>query len=230
MERQSSSKRHHFPTVFFLDFDVFQNSQMEIPKISLSVSPFEQDIVRDPANFRGVASQYFNTIHLWMPIISKKRFYEHLLNPLLQPRTDVAMLCLCMRLITWLPSDSEKSPETTIYLTAKRCFTEAETAGILTIQGLQAGLLISLYEVGHAMYPSAYISIGSCARYGFALGINWKAVAPSYTWIELEERRRVWWAVVILERFGPLLFISGNGKGWPMALYVVCHGHDLTRS
>jgi hypothetical protein len=64
---------------------------MEIPRVNLSVSPFEKDLVRVPANFRDVASRYFNTIHTWMLIISKKRFYEHLLNPLLQPRTDVAL-------------------------------------------------------------------------------------------------------------------------------------------
>jgi hypothetical protein len=75
---------------------------------------------------------------------------------------------------------------------------------MMSIQVLQAGLLLSLYELGHAIYPSAYLSIGACARYAYALGINKDAntqVSKVLTLVELEENRRVWWGIVILDRF-----------------------------
>ncbi|KAL6408671.1 hypothetical protein AUP68_07615 [Ilyonectria robusta] len=39
--------------------------------------------------------------------------------------------------------------------------------------GLQAAvLLLAFYEVAHAIYPAAYLTIGHCARLGHALGIH----------------------------------------------------------
>ena len=71
---------------------------------------------------------------------------------------------------------------------------------------LQAAVLIAVYEVGHAIYPAAYLTIGACARYGTMLGIDklgldlmGDSLGP-LSWIEVEERRRVWWAVVLLDR------------------------------
>ncbi|CAI6088228.1 unnamed protein product [Clonostachys chloroleuca] len=37
---------------------------------------------------------------------------------------------------------------------------------------LQASLLILLYEIGHGIYPSAFLSAGSCVRYGHAIGLG----------------------------------------------------------
>jgi hypothetical protein len=79
---------------------------------------------------------------------------------------------------------------------------------MISIQVLQAGLLLSLYELGHAIYPSAYLPIGACTRYAYALGINKDAktqAAKVLTLVELEENKRVWWAIIILDRLAPRL-------------------------
>jgi hypothetical protein len=63
---------------------------------------------------------------------------------------------------------------------------------------------LALYELGHAIYPAAFLSIGACARYAHALGINVSRTLKTrkvLTLVEVEERRRVWWAIVILDRF-----------------------------
>lgn len=140
-----------------------------------------------------------------MPFISKKRFFENLLNPLSQPRADVTILVFCMKLVMWLPSESTcgKEPRNSAYLFAKRTLLEAEVAGMLTLQLLQSWLLVTIYELGHAIYPSAYISIATCARYGSLLDLKRDRsmiFRDSTTWIELEERRRTWWTVVVLDR------------------------------
>jgi hypothetical protein len=81
---------------------------------------------------------------------------------------------------------------------------EVEVAGVFTLQVLQANMLIAIYELGHGIYPSAYMSIGACATYAFALNLETElteCTTSQFTWVEQEERRRVWWAIVILERF-----------------------------
>lgn len=199
-----------FPVVFFLDFTIFQRGEVEIPRLSIPLPPYIMEYVRDP---RQVAAEYFENIHPWMPVVSKKRFYDHLLNPLLQPRADVMLLIFCMKLIAWSPLEqtNEHKPKTLAYMTVKRCLLEAEVAGIFTVQLLQALLLVTLYELGHGIYPAAYMSVGACARYGLALGVDGQTLSKSHnstlTLLQQEEDRRVWWACVILDRFDDLSFI-----------------------
>lgn len=127
------------------------------------------------------------------------------MNPLNQPRTDVTILVFCMKVLLWLPSESSNGtqPRTPSYLFAKRTLLEAEVAGVLSLQVLQAWLLITIYELGHAIYPSAYMSIAACARYGSLLDLKVDrslVFREAATWVELEERRRTWWAIVVLDR------------------------------
>jgi hypothetical protein len=60
-----------------------------------------------------------------------------------------------------------------------------------------------LYEIGHGIYPAAYLSIGSCIRYGGALGVNLAIediATKSQDDVDSEERRRSWWAILVLDR------------------------------
>ena len=70
---------------------------------------------------------------------------------------------------------------------------------------LQAGILIAIYELGQAIYPAAYLTVGACARFGLGLAINTLSKAPpggvdERSWNEIEEKQRVWWAVLLLDR------------------------------
>jgi hypothetical protein len=202
------SRETKIPAVFFLDFELFQQNPIEISNIILPIPPSVVSLIRDTTAIRLVASQYFGSIHIWLPFISKMRFYKNVLNTLSQPRADVALLLLCMKLIAASPSEQEavEGPQSRLYLTAKRFLLDIELAGILTLQASQACILLTLYELGHAIYPSAYVSIGACARYVMALGIDGKKrshTTDASLWMKQEEQRRTWWAVVILDRSVP---------------------------
>ncbi|KKY31101.1 putative fungal specific transcription [Diaporthe ampelina] len=93
-----------------------------------------------------------------------------------------------------------------LYAACKRFLAQLESAGTVSILFLQAMVLVALYEFGHSVYPAAWMTSGSCVRYAAMLGL------PSYqgsstilghctTWTEAEERRRVWWATYVLDRF-----------------------------
>ncbi|TVY14563.1 hypothetical protein LARI1_G005900 [Lachnellula arida] len=145
---------------------------------------------------RNIATTFFQSIHMWMPIVSKRIFFTHLLNPLARRHNELSLL-----------ADGSSYVKSIIYQTAKTYYFKVEAAGVLSIHVLQAAVLIAVYEVGHAIYPAAYLSIGACARYGCMLGIDklgldlmGESLGP-LTWIEVEERRRLWWAVLLLDRF-----------------------------
>ncbi|KAL4780858.1 hypothetical protein BJX76DRAFT_364026 [Aspergillus varians] len=198
-----------FPTILFLDPGLLQHGQVEVETVRAvpSVPPHILHLLGDldENELRITADKFFGHIHRWMPFISKKRFYDLYLQPLpsLHSRSsDVVLLLLAMKLITTFPPIGPHSPRTTLYHATKHFYLMAEDS--FSILVLQAGLLVALYELGHGIYPAAFLSIGACARYAHALGINVSRTVPTrrvLTLVEVEERRRVWWALVVLDRF-----------------------------
>ena len=159
---------------------------------------------------------YFITVHSYFPIVSKIRLYQHLANPLHEPGSDIALLFLAMKLVCSEIAEG-MPPQTQLYTDVKSLYSYVESQNGFSIQMIQALLLISLYEMGHAIYPAAYLSIGNAARVGHAMGLHATRDAPQMlarptTWTEQEERRRVWWGVVILDRF-----INLGHRGKPFA-------------
>lgn len=195
-----NSQNVDFPTLTFLEPRILEHGQLDIPRTILTVPPLIGDLVGDISEVRDTAVGFFETIHPWMPFISKKRFYDNHLKHLLHSQADISLLFVCIKLITEIPPSD---PRSLLYNAAKHFLLEVESSGICNIQVLQAGILIALYEVGNALYPAAFLSVGACARFAYALGIT--GTGPVHasrvtTLVELEERRRVWWAIVILDR------------------------------
>lgn len=67
---------------------------------------------------------------------------------------------------------------TEMYALVKQGCLEAEQNNVLSVKILQALLLVALYEIGNAIYPAAYLTIGHCARLGYAMGIHNRLNAP----------------------------------------------------
>lgn len=210
IDDQASVQSIDFPTILFLDPAILQHGQVETTPAATPIPAYILHLLGDIDEIRITASKFFEHIHLWMPFVSKKRFYEIYLQSSFQSQPDIVLLLLCFKLITTLPPTSPRNPRTILYHTAKHFYLEVEGSSIFSIPILQAGVLIALYELGHAIYPTAFLSIGACARYAHALGINFSKISNIrrvLTMVEVEERRRVWWAIVILDRFVPQPFV-----------------------
>jgi hypothetical protein len=198
-ENISQSSRASLSAIYFLDIAAFRRAHLSLQQVELQCNKSITDIVGTALSLRTTADTFFKKVHLWMPIISKSRFYQHLLHPLSRQQRELSLLVLCMRLV----SSSFSSSDDVTYQTAKRLHLETTSVGILSVTVLQAGILLALYEVGHAIYPAAFLSVGACAQYGLAIDVD-KAISQSdvshLPWNEVEERRRVWWAVLVLDR------------------------------
>ncbi|GIZ42033.1 hypothetical protein CKM354_000531300 [Cercospora kikuchii] len=206
-----------FPSLFFLDSDMFEYERLHVHPPLVKVPPGALHALGDSAQLRAMIEAYFVTVHTYFPIICKIRLYQHLANPATEPGADLALLFLAMKLIcSELPEGAP--PQTQLYADVKAFLTYIESQNGYSMHVMQALLLISLYELGHAIYPACYLSIGHAARLGHAMGLHQRD-APQmlprfHTWTAQEEKRRVWWAVVILDRF------SGIGhRKTPFATY-----------
>lgn len=188
----------------FIDGELHRRYQPPAPMMEL-VSPTVMSFIGAQAERDQIMSSYFESVHTWMPIISKSRLRRLAASEFLAvPSADFALLLLAMQLIQLVPHsilDAVKEPQYTAF---KSLSAAMESAGAYTVTKLQAEIIVTVYEAGHGIFPTAYMSLGRCITQGTALGIHNKK-APSLfelprTWAALEEMQRVWWMVLILER------------------------------
>lgn len=93
-------------------------------------------------------------------------------NPIWDAGPDLALLFLCMKLVSSRPQDGIESSQNPIYLSVKRFIALLEMSGAATLMILQANVLVFWYEYGQAIYPAAWMTAGWCVRYGNLLGIS----------------------------------------------------------
>ncbi|KAK7221390.1 hypothetical protein V2G26_009393 [Clonostachys chloroleuca] len=188
----------HFPASLFLDVDYYVWSRARLPPPRGAIPTPVLALLSQGSIVLDVSQDYFATVHTWLPIVSKKRIDMGL--PVQNAGPDLAMLFLGMKLITVRANDVAGGE---LYSMAKDFIARLESNGAVSLLCLQAMVLIALYEYSHAIYPAAWMTIGSCARYADILGFttgDYSVLGQATTWTEAEERRRVWWSIYILDK------------------------------
>jgi hypothetical protein len=137
--------------------------------------------------------------------IFKKQLHQEISAFPIEMAPDVLLLILCMKLVIDRPTAEVHGHRTRLYAVVKNFFLAVESSGFASIRLLQAGVLLCIYESGHAVYRQAYIFIGHIGKLGQAIGLHDTDGVPQLalepgSWGEMEERRRVWWAVYVLDR------------------------------
>ena len=174
---------------------------------SVIASQVAQIIRVEGKHLEEILLNYFESIHLWLPIMSRKRFHDQYTDFQTTPSADFAILLLAMRLITQHPSiDSEVDQDREVlYLATKTLFAQVQAFIPSSIYLVQAGVILSHYEHAHGMIEAAYITIGTTARMAYALGLNNKPCSTemegSDAWLEDEEALSTWWGLVICDRY-----------------------------
>ncbi|QLI64666.1 Transcription factor [Metarhizium brunneum] len=186
----------------FMDPELFAFAQLELPGLEVEslVTDDVEALVGDVQDIQATAQFFFETVHTWMPIVSKVGFSQSLIRRMTHQRAEFFLLVLSMKLC----SSRVTNARTNLYRTARQLHADMERSGTLSLLVLQAGILIALYEMGHGLYPDAYLSVAQCARYGTALGVDKTIVSRDLAATkvpDLEEARRVWWSILVLDRF-----------------------------
>ncbi|KAH8812750.1 hypothetical protein F5884DRAFT_786302 [Xylogone sp. PMI_703] len=192
----------YFPPIYFLDAAAFNLTKTIIPRPFLSTPQELQALLGTTNEVQDVVDSFFQTVHVWLPVVWRRPFAS--IASLTEPRADMALLIACMKLIVELPPSDGQPSQWALYALAKNFSFYAESSGLLTIHILQAIVLIAIYEIGHGIYPAAYMSVGRAARLGIVMGLRGKSSQRVYanrtSRGENEEERRVWYAIIILDR------------------------------
>ncbi|OGM49469.1 fungal specific transcription factor [Aspergillus bombycis] len=191
-----------FPSALFLDLDCYKWSNMQLPRPAVNIPMEVLEILAQQNTVLETLPLYFGTIHRWMPIVSKKRL--ELGISLQNSGPDLAMLFLSMKL-NISPPPAEDIGAKSLYSTAKSFLATLEAGGVVSLAYLQAMILVAVYEYSHSIYPAAWMTVGACTRLAELLGLSsgtdsMKIMGRITTWTEVEERRRAWWAIYVLDR------------------------------
>ncbi|KAL4786811.1 hypothetical protein BJX76DRAFT_354812 [Aspergillus varians] len=193
--------------ISFLAPTLFREACLEIPRLDLDLPDDVVFHLGDSQQVRDTAIKFVQLTRPWMPIVSRKRHLAAVLNPLSPCRRPAALLALCMKLCCLPVLNDEAAERNSLYRLVKQFYCEVESTEDLCLQVLQAAVFIAVFEIGDAIYPAAYLTVGACARYGIAMGLDkvnkdrMGGGNSAASWMEIEERRRVWWGVLVLDRF-----------------------------
>ncbi|KAH8692703.1 putative Zn(II)2Cys6 transcription factor [Talaromyces proteolyticus] len=155
---------------------------------------------------QDVLSVYFFSLQSWLPVIHEKSFRSRVTQLRYAPRADTALLLLCMYVAAQGQGNSpeNENAQHEAYYICKYLFSFLQIVQPPSLEMVQCGLLITVFEVGSVLSAAASVSIATCARLGYALGLHvdqqkdFGNISPA--WVEAEERRRVWLGLFILDR------------------------------
>lgn len=198
-----------FPAAFFLDPDHYSKfGQHDLSSEQLPWAEKAHVLVQD--DWREVCERFLSTIYTWLPVISKKRLYSELTSSNPDTRAGNALFLLSMKLCTGRPlqsaDNSSSYADNELYSAARQCIFCAESGGYVSLRLVQSLVLLAVYEMGHAIYPAAYLTVGRAARLAMVIGLhNTKLATQLFVlpdmWSLREEQGRTWWAIFVLDKY-----------------------------
>jgi hypothetical protein len=155
-----------------------------------------------------VVDAYFVTIQSWLPILHERTFRDRVLQLSTNPQAETALLVLTLFLL--MGCQTEDRPQTPppagykrwLYELSSYLFSFLKLVRPPSLQLVQAGLYLTVYELGSSLLEAASMSIGTCARIGYSLRLNVDnpRFLPDTMCIQSEEKRRTWLGVYMLDR------------------------------
>lgn len=202
-----------FPHSFFLDPDYFTPiSEDVLCTMSSAVRPLVSQVLSFlPSDLSAVGHAYSLAVNRWFSILSPLRLSEEIsytmasLSPQHVNSVEPTLIILLASLrITYDPAFIGPCPE---YVIAKTLSSALENEGLVSMRLLQSLIFLTAYELGHSIYPNAYLTLGRAARLAMLMGLPNRGATqhlfkPADTLTGQEEGRRAWWAIFIMDRYG----------------------------
>ena len=201
-------------------------------QVSMQARRLLDDIITKRGPFQMFCENYFRCYQQSIPIINEEEFYWRLENGSgsggggEDPHFCVLLLAIiCITQLfpqqrDGIDIDSSESLGE-LYPTLKSVYSMLQSTGRVTLEIIQIGILLASYEHAQALHQNAWLSMGSCVRMSQVLGLHTLLQTPvpadREERIALESRRRLWWAVVMIERY--LFFSAPN----PRLLHTSLH-------
>ncbi|KFY75496.1 hypothetical protein V499_04538 [Pseudogymnoascus sp. VKM F-103] len=176
----------------------------------------------------GVLDNYFSQVHPWLPMLHENSFRQQLAEQVYDENIEAilhAMVVAAVRLV--IRPDTPASIRRTLKLTKRsRDWVLLHAFGSLSVENLQALLIIAFDYIGRGEANSAWSIVGSLTRTVEYLQLSVEVddtdeqpllkpcpIVPSCKdWTETETRRRVFWNIFNMDRLCSVM------TGWNTSL------------
>jgi hypothetical protein len=196
----------------------------------LSSSQINQLLESYKIDWQQAAREYFSTIHSWFSLVHKEKFestyrlstdsdrqsetvagqssmHDGSESPELQiDSADSALFFLCLYMITQIATTRRPNTEIfcPLYRTTKRIFALLKCLAAPTVELIQCGAFITLFEYGHGDSTSAYRTLSETVALSRVFGLKpgkhcGDTEAAEIDWDE-DECRSIWWCLFILDQ------------------------------
>ncbi|TEA18693.1 hypothetical protein C8034_v010720 [Colletotrichum sidae] len=179
-------------------------------QVDFSAAQIMQLLTSRGINWRASVKAYFRTINTWLAIIHPDVWHRRcaLAHFDTNPKdADLALIVLCMHLLTIWNCDEFSATamlEHPLYQSAKRMWTLRKAFSKPSIENVQCGILLSLYELGHGDITRCYQTFGEAASIGRVMNlrpgkyVEEEADVPADP--EEEQIRTLWWCLFIMDK------------------------------
>ncbi|GMF70389.1 unnamed protein product [Aspergillus oryzae] len=188
-------------------YSMLESDNPKAPSLDIDllyVNMLHQAQEEHSSTFTRVMEEYLSYYQSWLPVVMERPFRKSLERLGHQPRAETALLALAILLVVQggLP-DRATNPSHRSYILCKELYALLQLRRAPSLQLVQSGLLIALYETGISSSGAASLTIASCARLGYSMKLNidnGNAYEDYLSWEAAEERRRVWTGIYLLDR------------------------------
>ncbi|KAL8692943.1 MAG: hypothetical protein Q9218_002120 [Villophora microphyllina] len=160
---------------------------------------------------------YFDIAHHTMPIVNQDRFTSELSKSMLSPQ--VTSLSYAMASLGASLMDGYAPTKDRCYQLARKhfevCEREEDGANLMSIEALQACILITYYELRGKGFARAWMTLGRAIRLAQMMGLDRMDSDPcandtfkfqqnlpqAQSPLELEERRKAFWVLFIIDAY-----------------------------
>lgn len=159
------------------------------------------DIFDDRASVARAVSSYFAGVNTWFTIIEQVRFEKQLAEVWQSPSAETCVLVLCMSMIARPPEPNPGSGMgDALYHTTKALLNLVQSNVPMSVELLQAELLVAMYEFSHARSQQAYLTLGRCVQMSRAFGWHDKLFwGGNRHPRDLKRCAILWWAIVYVD-------------------------------
>lgn len=204
--RVSDIRQAMFPATYFLDSESRYRIPSDRRDPGVPVPSEILNVLSSKVAMRSICDTYLRDTHNWLPMLSQKRIFQKVNDFSADADIGLSLLLLCMKLVSEILPNGDQAAISSMYCMAKELYSRVENSCLISLQLLQSAILLSVYEIGHGIYPAAYLRVGHAARLGIMMGLHDRKNATQLfkegeTWSQCEEERRTWWTVVILDRY-----------------------------
>ncbi|KAH7377754.1 fungal-specific transcription factor domain-containing protein [Pyrenochaeta sp. MPI-SDFR-AT-0127] len=175
---------------------------------------------------------YFFHIHPWIPILHVLQFRQQLANPRGRPKLATILRAITSVCIRFCDDMRLGDPQTRAQMVkVNRQHVIVQSMENFSVENLQAMIICAFDTIGSGRGPSAWSIVGSMARTVEQLQLSVESeeqpglhrdtqvlvkrmafLRPCKSWIEIEERRRVFWNIFLMDRFCSI------ATGWNVCL------------